>query len=74
MEAHPSGGDLTRLRLADVVEQPGQPQDQVGLAPLHDRVGVAEHILVLVDGILLELQGRQLRKEDVGEARIHQQR
>ena len=53
-------GDATRrkparARLADVVEQRGEPHLELGLGLLHHRDGVREHVLVTMDGILLEI-------------------
>jgi hypothetical protein len=53
VELDPVRGDLTGGGLPDIVQERGQPKDQVGLASLHDREGVSEHVLVLVDRVLL---------------------
>ena len=43
-----------------------EPQLENRSRAFDDRERVVEDVLVLVDGILLELQGRQLRQEELG--------
>ena len=59
--------------LADVVEQPREPEHRVGLQPLDDRERVPEHVLVPMHRVLLELQRRQLGQELVRQPRLDQQ-
>ena len=53
---------------------PARRSTRSRLAPLHDGVRVPQHVLVLVDRVLLELQRGQLREEQVGQARLDDQR
>ncbi len=76
---HPGADDLVvmerraalleraRLRLADVVQQRGEPQHEVRAHLLHDRDRVREHVLVVVDRVLLELHRVELGQELVRE-------
>ena len=73
MECHAVGGDAPGGRLADVVQEPGQAEHGVGLEPLDRGERVAQHVLVSVDGVLLEAQGRHLRDEPVRQARLDEQ-
>ncbi len=83
-----AGRELARLRLADVVQQRCEAQHdvrrgQLGVAlvrrPLEvDRVlehldRVVEDVLVLVRVVALELQGRQFRQHELGEAALDEQ-
>ena len=72
----------TRARLADIVEQGGEPGDTevVGRRAVGDgwwadlldhRDRVAEHVLVTVDRVVLEPQGRQLGEELLGQTGVH---
>ena len=64
-------------------ETPSGPNDRVlglptswkrvGIGALDDGDGVGEHVLVPVDGILLEPQRRQLGQELVGQTRLHEE-
>ncbi len=67
VELHALGRDLAGRRLADVVQERRESQDLVGLAVLDDRVGVAQHVLVLMHRVLLELERCELGQEGVGE-------
>ena len=67
VEAHTTPGVRARLRLADVVEQRGQPHEELGARVADHRDGVGEHVLVAVHGILLEAHGVELGQELVGE-------
>ena len=68
------------LRLADVVEQRGEPSAlellgrealaTIALDVLDDRDRVGQDVLVAVDRILLEPHRRQLGQELVGQSRV----
>ena len=74
VEGDPARADAARLGLAHVVEEGGQTQDPVGSGAVHHRDGVGQHVLVPVDGVLLEGEGGQLGQELVGQARVHHER
>lgn len=61
-------GELACLRLADVVEQRGEPGDAIRRALRHHRDGVGEHVLVAMQWILLQPESGELREEHVGES------
>ena len=74
VERHlPAGPERPGLGLAHVVEQRRQAQDALGLALLDHRDGVGQHVLVAVDRVLLERQGRQLGQELLGQAGVDQE-
>jgi hypothetical protein len=59
VEADTARTDRARLRLADVVQERGGTHSQLRAFAHHcDRVG--EHVLVLMDRVLLELHGVEL--------------
>ncbi|GDY55034.1 hypothetical protein SVIO_056570 [Streptomyces violaceusniger] len=71
--------EAARLGLADVMQQRGQPQRQIGALGLQVD-GLVQHrqrvlidILVAVVLIALQAQRRKLRQDAVGEPRLHQQ-
>ncbi len=76
VEGHPLRPDPAGPGLADVVEQGGHAQGQVGLVgveggrPLDHRDGVPQHVLVPVDRVLLQGQGWQLGQELGGQAGV----
>ena len=61
VEAHTLRPETARARLADVVQERGEPQPQARRRVGDDRDGVSQHVLVVVDRILLELHRVQLR-------------
>ena len=63
MEMDPAGTDRPGPRLADVVEQGGEPENLVGTRLLDHGDGVGEDVLVPLDRVLLERKRRQLREE-----------
>ena len=73
VERHSFGAEGPGLGLADVVEQRRQAQDAIGLGAFDDGDGVSQHVLVAVDGILLEAESRQLGQELVGQARLDEE-
>ena len=76
VEGHPLRPDPAGAGLADVVEQGGHAQGEVGLVgveggrPLDHRDGVPQHVLVPVDRVLLQGQGGQLGQELGGQAGV----
>ena len=68
VERHPAVDEGPRPGLADVVEQGGQPQEAVRGRLVHHGQGVGQHVLVAVDGVLLEGQAWQLGQELLGQA------
>ncbi len=68
VEADTARTDRARLRLADVVQERGETHAQLGTRLAHDCDRVGEHVLVLMDRVLLELHGVELGQELVGQA------
>jgi hypothetical protein len=68
VEADAAGADRAGLGLADVVEERGEADPQLGPGVAHHGDRVREHVLVLVDRVLLELHGVELGQELVGQA------
>ena len=74
VERHTVRSEGARLGLPHVVEQRRQPQDPVvARGALDDGDGVGQHVLVAVDGVLLQAEGRQLGQELVGQARLDEE-
>ena len=73
MEGHAAGAERPRLRLPDVVEEGGEAQQPIRTNLLHHGDGVGEHVLVTLDGVLLERQRRQLRQELFGQPGLHEE-
>ena len=69
----PPRPERTGLGLAHVVEQRGQAHQAVGPGLFHHGDGVGQHVLVAVDGVLLQGQGRQLGEELLGQPGPHQE-
>ena len=67
VEAHPAGAELPGGRLADVVEEGGEPEHQVGAGAHGHRDAVGQHVLVTLYRVLLHLQVDQLGEEVGGE-------
>jgi hypothetical protein len=59
-------------RLAHVVQQGSEPDAQPGTGLGHYGDGVAQHILVPVDGVLLEPQSRKLGENLIRAATVDQ--
>ena len=57
-EGHPTVFKTAGPGLGDVVEQGGEPNGDLGFGLGHHGNGVAEDVLVSVDGVLFHAQGQ----------------
>jgi hypothetical protein len=68
MERDPVFVYAARLWFSDVVQQSGEAKNEiVPIAPLNDCQRVFEHVLVVMDWVLLELESTKLRQIEIGE-------
>ena len=68
---HALVGDGPGIGFGDVVKERGQSQRQVGRRLVDHRPGVLEHVLVLMDRVLFQLQFGQFGEEVLRQTRAH---
>ena len=63
VKAHPAIGDGPRAGLADIVEERREAEQAVGRRLVHHGQRVRQHVLMTVNGVLLECEAGELGQE-----------